>query len=239
MTETLTDPISATRETAPDIMGVVAPSDASTQPVTSQAPQRRKKDRFATVTPVLEKLFELYPHLFGQHFLPLKLGIFQELLAAHPTEFKRDMLKVALGVHTRSTRYLQCVAAGNKRHDLAGQAVDEVAPEHVFLSIVELHQRRQARTAEDLLPRLQRQLVAAYSASGLTRGDYLSRLPTLEDSVAAVLDEAMMEVDLQRARHAALVKAYQGSGKSVDDFAADLGMPAGQLRAALKQARAA
>ena len=66
---------------------------------------------------MLEKLFELYPQLFGQTFLPLKLGIFQELLAAHPETFQRDSLKSALGVHTRSTRYLQSVANGMKRHD--------------------------------------------------------------------------------------------------------------------------
>ena len=195
-----------------------------------------KKDRFAAVAPVLEKLFELYPHLFGQRFVPLKLGVFQDLLAAHPTELKRDTLKAALAVHTRSTRYLQSVAAGTKRHDLSGQPVDDVAPEHVFLSIVELHQRRQARTPDDLLPKLQRQLVTAYAASGLSRQDYLSRLPALADSISAVLDEAMVEVDQQRARQAALVKAYQSSGKAVNDFADDLGMDAARLSAVLKQA---
>ncbi len=195
----------------------------------------RKKERFAAVAPVLEKLFELYPYLFGQRFLPLKLGVFQDLLAAHPDVFKRDALKAALGVHTRSTRYLQSVAAANKRHDLQGQAVDNVAPEHVFLSIVELHHRRQARTPDDLLPKLQRQLVSAYAASGLTRQDYLSRLPVLQDSVSAVLEEAMIEVDQQRARHAALVRAYQGSGKTMEAFADDLGMDVAQLRTALMQ----
>ena len=58
------------------------------------------------------------PHLFGVVFRPLKRGIFQDLLAAHPDAFEREALKVALGIHTRSTRYLQAVAAGEKRHDL-------------------------------------------------------------------------------------------------------------------------
>ncbi len=52
---------------------------------------------------MLEKLFELYPHLFGARFLLLKLGVFQELLALHPDQFERDSLKLALGVHTRSS----------------------------------------------------------------------------------------------------------------------------------------
>ena len=59
-----------------------------------------------SIQSVLEKLFELYPHLFGAEFLPLKLGIFQELLASHPEQFERAALKAALGTHTRSTRYL-------------------------------------------------------------------------------------------------------------------------------------
>ena len=79
--------------------------------------------RRPSVLPVLEKLFELYPQLFGAEFLPLKLGIFQELLAKHPEQLERTSLKAALGVHTRSTRYLQCVAAGKARLDLQGAIV--------------------------------------------------------------------------------------------------------------------
>jgi sRNA-binding protein len=184
---------------------------------------------------VLEKLFELYPHLFGQRFLPLKLGVFQELLAAHPTEFKRDTLKAALGVHTRSTRYLQSVAAGNKRHDLQGLPVEDVAPEHVFLSIIELYHRRQARSKEDLTQKLRLQLVAAYDASGLSRQDYLARVPALDETLSAVLEDAIAEVDQQRARRAALVKAFEASGQSVEEFADALGMDVKQLRAALPQ----
>ena len=239
MTESLTEitPAATTEAALPslDAVDVAVPTSKSATPA---APAGRKNDRYAAVAPVLEQLFELYPHLFGPRFVPLKLGVFQELLTVHPELFKRDTLKSALAVHTRSTRYLQSVAAGNKRHDLSGTPVDDVAPEHVFLSVVELHHRRQARTAEDLLPKLQRQLANAYAASGLSRLDYLSRLPALEDSVSAVLDEAMVEVDQQRARRVALVKAFQSSGKTVDDFANDLGMDASQLRSALKQAQA-
>jgi len=145
-------------------------AQAATVPHTSEeapvpAAAAKSKNRFASVQPVLEKLFELYPQLFGERFLPLKLGIFQELLAAHPEVFKRDTLKAALGVHTRSTRYLQSVAAGQKRHDLLGQPVEDVAPEHVFLSIVELHQRRQARSQDDLRPKLRAQLITAFQKS--------------------------------------------------------------------------
>ncbi|MBI3532410.1 MAG: prop effector, partial [Burkholderiales bacterium] len=107
-------------------------STLSAEPTQADAPTQApapatRAERTRSVQPVLEKLFELYPHLFGAEFLPLKLGIFQELLARHPDQFKRDSLKAALGVHTRSTRYLQSVAAGKQRHDLDGAAVEPVA----------------------------------------------------------------------------------------------------------------
>ncbi len=215
--------------------------NAAPDAVTETAPHSTKakgKNRFAAAQPVLEKLFELYPQLFGAQFVPLKLGIFQELMAAHPQVFKRDDLKTALGVHTRSTRYLQCVAAGLKRHDLAGEPVEEVAPEHVFLSIVELFVRRQARTEEDLRPKLRNQLHAAYEKSGLSRQDYLARIGVPAAVVQEVLDEVLEDVDLQRARRAALVQSFQASGKSPEEFADMLGMEVSNIKAALRTVQA-
>jgi hypothetical protein len=198
----------------------------------------KTKNRFESAQPVLENLFGLYPHLFGAHFLPLKLGIYQDLMAAHPQDFKRDELKTALGVHTRSTRYLQCVASGLHRHDLLGQPVEPVAPEHVFLSIVEVFTRRQAKSREDLLPKLQAQLARAYEASGLPRADYLVRIGTPTDVISAVLDEAIAQVDLQRARRAALVKSYEASGKTVEEFADMMGMAASEVQLVLTAGQA-
>jgi sRNA-binding protein len=206
---------------------------AATAPASAQAKPAKIKNRFEAVQPVLEKLFELYPQLFGAKFLPLKLGIFQDLLAANPQAFQRDTLKAALGVHARSTRYLQCVASGLARHDLAGLAVEPVAPEHLYLAIVELFQRRQARQAEDLRPKLQAQLTAAYAQSGLSRQDYLARIGAPSEAVQAVLDEAMASIDQQRARHAALKKSFEAGGKSTQEFADMLGMALADLERAL------
>jgi ProP effector len=190
--------------------------------------------RARSAQPVLEKLFELYPHLFGANFLPLKLGIFQELLAAHPELFQRDSLKAALAMHTRSTRYLQCVTAGNKRHDLQGQAGDDVAPEHVYLSLLELFRRRQARAREDLRPRFRAQLMAAFEASGLSRQDYQARVQTNDAHATALLEEAFAERDQQLAKREALRRTFEGSGKSADEFADMYGLDKRELLAAIK-----
>jgi hypothetical protein len=241
MTDTKTDMATALPETASNtpIAAQAAETKSDTlsdtsAPVAAAPSERKSKNRFDSAQPVLEKLFELYPQLFGERFLPLKLGIFQELLAAHPDAFKRDTLKTALGVHTRSTRYLQSVAAGLKRHDLQGNPVEDVAPEHVYLSIVELFQRRQARSKDDLRPKLYGQLVAAYDQSGLSRQDYLARIGAPAEAIQVVLDDALAEVDQQRARRTALLKAYEASGKTPEEFADMLGMDVRNVKAALR-----
>lgn len=197
----------------------------------------RKPARSRSVQPVLEKLFELYPHLFGAEFLPLKLGIFQELLASHPEQFERDSLKAALGLHTRSTRYLQSVAAGNQRHDLQGVAVEDVAPEHVYLALLELFRRRQDRSREDLRPKLRAQLMAAFEASGLSRQDYLTRVQTNDVQANTVLEEAFAERDEKLARQEALLRAFESSGKAPEEFADMYGLDKREVIAAIDRHR--
>ena len=196
-----------------------------------------KADRRASVQPVLEKLFELYPHLFGAEFLPLKLGIFQELLASHPEVFSRETLKAALGVHTRSTRYLQAVAVGKQRHDLQGAAVEAVAPEHIYWAILELFRRRQGRLAQDLRPKLRSQLMAAFEASGLTRQDYLSRVQTRDADSTSALEDAFAERDQSLARQEALLTAFDNSGKTVAEFADMYGLDPRDVSRALDRKR--
>lgn len=234
MTDTTTDapipvtesaPATAMADTASTAVASAASPEADPTPAPASTPKPAKKqDRMQAVLPVLEKLFELYPHLFGAEFKPLKLGIYQELLAAHPEVFKRDTLKAALGQHTRSTRYLQSVAAGVSRHDLQGAAVESVSPEHVYLSILELFRRRQLRAREDLRPILKTQLIAAYEASGLSRQDYVARVQNNDLDANALLEDALAEVDQKLARQEALLRAFDASGKTLAEFAEMYGL---------------
>ena len=213
---------------------VASPAEPAAPADPAEPAQPSKKTfRPQAVQPVLEKLFELYPHLFGADFLPLKLGIFQELLAAHPDVFQRDTLKAALGLHTRSGRYLQCVAARKRRHDLQGVPVEDVAPEHVYLAIVELFRRRQSRSSEDLRPKLRAQLVVAFEASGLTSQAYLAKIPSGDTDTAAVLQDALADHDQKLARQEALARAFAASGKSVPEFADMYGLRERDVKQAL------
>ena len=210
--------LSATPETPASVPQADAPAPSTTKDG-NQRPGRR-----VSVLPVLETLFELYPQLFGAEFLPLKLGIFQELLARHPDRLERNSLKAALGVHTRSTPYLQSVAAGKARHDLQGMAVQALAPEHVYLALMELFRRRQGRSAQDLRPKLRKQLISAFEMSGLSRQDYQTRMHGNDEDANTLLVDAFADYDQERARQEALRRAFEASGKTVAEFAAMYGM---------------
>ncbi|MBV7429520.1 MULTISPECIES: ProQ/FINO family protein [unclassified Acidovorax] len=198
-------------------------------PAGARAPQR--------VHPALEQLAGLYPHLFGAVFRPLKRGIFQDLLAAHPEVFEREALKVALGIHTRSTRYLQSVAAGDRRHDLSGQPVEDMAPEHVHHALLEVYRRKKARATEDLLPKLRNRMMAAFEASGLTREAYTELVQGRDEAANAILEEAFAEWSARNAKDEALLRAFEASGQTLEAFADMYGLVPRTVGQQLERAR--
>ncbi len=210
------------------------------RPNSAQAPraqQAQQAPQARSINPALEKLFELYPKLFGAHFLPLKLGVFKDLLAKHPDDFNKDELKLAMGQHARSTRYLQSVAAGHPRHDLDGNPVEPVAPEHVHHAILEVFRRRQSRSREDLRPRLRVQLMEAVEASGLSPEDYAERVRVNDEAANTLLDEALAELKLEAAKREALSRAFTSSGRTEAEFADMYGMDPAEVTAVLERVR--
>lgn len=207
-------------------MEAVAPAEATAPAEPKGKPSRARLD----VRPILERLFELHPKLFGARFLPLKLGVFEDLMTRHPDAFRKEELKAALGFHARSTRYLEAVASGAKRHDLDGEPVEDVAPEHVFHAIMEVFRRRQARSKDDHGAWLRARLVRAIDASGLSREDYVERVRANDDVALAALDGAFAEIGEREARREALRRAFAASGKSVEEFADMYGMKLGEVR---------
>ena len=208
----MTEPLPTTPEPVENTEAAVPPATAPKRPA--------KPDVF----PVLEKLAALYPPLFGAVFLPLKRGIFQDLLEMHPDAFERDGLKAALSLHTRSTRYLTAVASGEQRHDLQGQPVEAMAPEHVHHALLEVFRRRQTRSKEDLRPKLIARMVQACEATGLAPAAYAELVRSRDEAANAVLDEAMVELEARAAKTQALLQAFKASGKTVDEFADMYGM---------------
>ncbi len=206
----------------------------------SPNPSRARGARAArAVHPLLQRLWELHPRLFGARFRPLKLGIFEDLMARHPGAFQKEDLKQALGQHVRSTRYLEAVASGDLRHDLDGQPVEPVAPEHVQRAIFEVYRRRAGRDAQAARTWARTRLVQAIDASGLDREAYLERVRTQDDTALSLIDEACAELAGQVARREALVRAFRASGQAPEVFAEMYGMDVALVRDALARAGAA
>lgn len=225
MTDTLPDPSApVTPAPAPPPQAGVAHTAAGPGKRRSGAARRTGGTPPRSPHPVLEQLAALYPGLFGKVFLPLKRGIFQDLLHAHPETLTRDTLKVALALHTRSTRYLMSVAGGLPRHDLQGLAVEAMAPEHVHQALTEVFRRRQARTGTDLAPELRARIAEAFEASGLSKEDYATRVRGKDDAANAVVDEALAEAATRMAKDDALHRAFEISGLDAAGFAGMYGL---------------
>lgn len=208
--------------------------------VRASAPAAAAPRRERQVHPLLEKLATLYPQLFGARFLPLQRGIYEALLERHPEELPKEELKIAMGLHARSGRYLEAIAARHPRHNLAGEVVEPVAPEHVHHAIVELYRRRQSRTQEDLRPQLIARLVDAIDASGLEREAYTEQVRVSQPQALALLDEAFAERGRRAAKREALLRAFEASGQStVEAFAEMYGMNLGETKRLLAQAKKA
>jgi len=62
-------------------------------------------------------------------YVPLAIGIDKQLLARMP-DIERKVLRIALGMHTNSLRYLKTMEKATHRLDLDGNVGDEVTDEH-------------------------------------------------------------------------------------------------------------
>jgi ProP effector len=209
-----------------------APSRQANAPRPAKAP---RPPHSREIHPLVLQLRNLYPAVFGKQALPLKLGVFHELLAQHPDIFEAKALREALGQHTRSTRYLEQVATCYKRHDLQGNPVEDLAPEHVHQAIMEVARRdRNGRSAASQA-QLRLRLRNAFEASGLSRGEYAEQVKPPLEAWNALLDQAYSEHGATSAKREALRKAFEASGLSPAQFAEMYGMDAATITASLEQ----
>lgn len=199
--------------------------------------RRRGPQRQRAIHPVLEQLASLHPALFGARFRPLKLGTFHDLIARHPGVFEPAALKEALGQHARSTRYLDCLARGEDRHDLDGQPVSPLALEHRHHAIVELFKRRQARSKDDVQPVMRAQLRALFVSSGLDRAGYAAAARVQPDALDALLDLADQDQAAEIARREAMLRAFELSGVAEPAFADQYGLSPQTVSQMLADAR--
>ena len=208
------------------------------RPAQGRAPSNPPAPKAAPVQhPLLDTLAQLYPAVFGEKPLPLKRGIYEDLIAAQPEALPADDLKAALALHTRSTRYLNAMAAGLARHTLAGEPVEQPTPEQVHHALIEVFRRRLRRTREDLRPELRQRILKAFEASGLEREAYAERVHGRDEEVNGLTRDALAEAALRAARDEAQLRAFEASGKTVEAFAEMYGLLPAEAQATLDRAR--
>ena len=80
-----------------------------------------------TARTLLKEFQEKFPAF--REYMPLAIGIDKQLLALLP-ELNRKVLRIALGMHTNSLRYLKEMEKAKVRFDLDGNTADEVTDAH-------------------------------------------------------------------------------------------------------------
>jgi ProP effector len=76
---------------------------------------------------LLKELQEKFPAF--RDYLPLSIGVDKQLVAQIP-DLDRKVLRIALGLHTNSSRYLKVMAKATSRFDLDGNVAGEVTEAH-------------------------------------------------------------------------------------------------------------
>lgn len=76
---------------------------------------------------LLKQLRDTYP-VFAS-YSPLAIGIDKQIIAQRPGT-ERKLLRLALGMHTHSTRYLKNFEKATHRLDLDSQQIVEISAEH-------------------------------------------------------------------------------------------------------------
>lgn len=76
---------------------------------------------------LLKEFQEKFPSF--REYKPLAIGIDKQLMALHP-EVSKKVLRIALGMHTNSLRYLKEMEKATVRFDLDSNTADEVTDAH-------------------------------------------------------------------------------------------------------------
>ncbi|MBK9220319.1 MAG: ProQ/FinO family protein [Uliginosibacterium sp.] len=118
----------------------------------------------------LQQEFEV----IGEH-RPLAIGIDKQLLA-HQPEINRKLLRSALGMHTRSVRYLKALQNSSQRFNLDGSVSGETSEEQRALASKELHERFKKRAEEHKAAQAAKEKAEKEAKAGQERLEKLNQL---------------------------------------------------------------
>lgn len=152
------------------------PSSTAPAPLTpSAAPHPVQAARV-----LLKKLQQEFPSF--RDCLPLAIGIDKQLVARQP-ELPRKLLRIALGQHTNSLRYLKSLEKATHRFDLDGQQGEALTDEHRKHAATTLRERfkkeadqRRALRASEEAVRVAEEAARVAEEAARQRADKLNQL---------------------------------------------------------------
>lgn len=128
MNDSIPDPHTETATTSVPASVPVSATASTTVPTTAAAaPAASAPHPVQVARALLKKLQQDFP-LF-RDCLPLAIGIDKQLIARQP-DVPRKVLRIALGQHTNSLRYLKSLEKATHRFDLDGQPAEPLTDEH-------------------------------------------------------------------------------------------------------------
>jgi len=133
---------------------------------TAQAPAQTARD-------LLKALQQQFPVL--RDYAPLAIGIDKQLLAQQP-DINRKLLRSALGMHTKSVRYLKALQAATVRLNLDGSNADAVSDEQRELAANLLREYFKRRAEQHKAAAAAEAAKKAAEAAEQQRAEKLSKL---------------------------------------------------------------
>ncbi|CAG0962279.1 hypothetical protein RHDC4_00762 [Rhodocyclaceae bacterium] len=168
---------------------------------------------------------------------PLKIGIRDDLLAAHPGRISAKTAYQLLGTHTKQPSYLAAIVKGGPRYGLNGEVAGEVTEKERAWAIERLAALRAVSEGAHMVRKERSILLKKYEASGLDEGEFAQQQGIPLSALHSQLDTARTE---RLARHQARVKlvtALEASGLSMEEFAARERIPVSRLEKAQAKLR--
>ncbi len=180
-------------------------------------------------------LRNIYPTIF-KTVVPLKIGIFHDLLAAHQDELPRGKLYGFLGRHTSTVAYLSAVAKGGPRFAMDGSIFGEVTEDERLHALGKLDEiRKEEEESGDLARKKRSELRKAFAASGLKAKPYAEAIGMDLPLFNRVMERAKSEHAERQAKRQNLVAKFKTSGLGESEFAASQKMSVAALKRAIQK----
>lgn len=122
---------------------------------------------------LLKKLQQDFPSF--RECLPLAIGIDKQLIARQP-DLSRKLLRIALGQHTNSLRYLKALEKATHRFDLDGKPGEPLTDEHRKHAATTLRERFKKEADQRKAQRVAEEAARAAEEADRLRADKLNQL---------------------------------------------------------------